>query len=77
MRDGHVRIGDAVAVFGMGAIGLMAVQLAKLAGAHPVIAVDPLPLRRKVALECGADLVLDPSSEDAGEENLLSIRTVV
>ncbi|MBV7335178.1 zinc-binding alcohol dehydrogenase [Chloroflexi bacterium TSY] len=66
VRDGHVRIGDAVAVFGMGAIGLMAVQLAKLAGAHPVIAVDPLPLRRKVALECGADLVLDPSSEDAG-----------
>ena len=27
VRDGHVRIGDAVAVFGMGAIGLMAVQL--------------------------------------------------
>ena len=63
IRDGHVRIGDAVAVFGMGAIGLMAVQLAKLAGAHPVIAIDPLESRRKVALEVGADLVVDPKQE--------------
>jgi threonine dehydrogenase-like Zn-dependent dehydrogenase len=68
VRDGHVRLGDAVAVFGMGAIGLLALQLARLAGAHPVIAVDPLPLRRQVARECGADLVLDPSSCDAGLE---------
>ena len=57
VRDGHIRIGDAVAVFGLGGIGLMALQLAKLAGAHPVIGVDPLELRRNVALECGADMV--------------------
>ena len=68
LRDGHVRIGDAVAVFGMGAIGLMAVGLAKLAGAFPVIAVDPLPLRRQVAAECGADIVLNPLDCDAGLE---------
>ena len=68
VRDGPVRIGDAVAVFGMGAIGLMAVQLAKLAGAHPVIAIDPLENRREVALEVGADLVLDPAACDAGLE---------
>lgn len=68
VRDGHIRIGDAVAVFGMGAIGLFVVQLAKLAGAHPVIAVDPIPLRRDVAEECGADLVLDPGACDAGLE---------
>ena len=68
IRDGHVRIGDAVAVFGMGGIGLMALQLAKLAGAYPVIGVDPLELRRNVALECDADLVLDPSKEDVGLE---------
>lgn len=68
LRDGHVRIGDAVAIFGMGAIGLVVMQLAKLAGAYPVIAVDPLPLRREVALECGADLVLDPTHCDAGLE---------
>ncbi|MDQ3247668.1 MAG: zinc-binding alcohol dehydrogenase, partial [Chloroflexota bacterium] len=68
IRVGNVRIGDAVAVFGMGAIGLIALQIAKLAGAYPVIAVDPLPLRRAVALECGADMVLDPAHEDAGLE---------
>lgn len=68
VRDGHVRLGDAVAVFGMGAIGLMALQLARLAGAHPVIAVDPLELRRRVARQCGADLVLDPANCDAGLE---------
>lgn len=68
VRNGHVRIGDAVALFGMGAIGLMAVQLARLAGVHPVIAVDPLELRRAVAAECGADLVLDPTACDAGLE---------
>lgn len=68
VRDGHVRLGDAVAVFGMGAIGLMALQLARLAGAHPVIAVDPIPLRRAVARELGADLTLDPGAGDAGKE---------
>jgi threonine dehydrogenase-like Zn-dependent dehydrogenase len=68
LRDGHVRIGDAVAIFGMGAIGLMALQLARLAGARPVIAVEPLELRRQVAEKCGADLVLDPTSCDAGLE---------
>ena len=68
VRDGHIRIGDAVAVFGMGAIGLFVLQLAKLAGAYPLIAVDPIPLRRDVALECGADIVMDPTSCDAGLE---------
>ena len=68
VRDGHIRIGDAVAVFGMGAIGLFVLQFAKLTGAFPVIAVDPIELRRDVALECGADLVLDPTSCDAGME---------
>lgn len=68
VRDGNVRIGDTVAVFGMGAIGLMALQMAKIAGAHPVIALEPLPLRRDVATACGADLVLDPTVCDAGLE---------
>jgi len=66
VRDGHVRIGDAVAVFGLGAIGQFAVQLAKLGGAYPVIGVDLYELRRDVAAKCGADLVLDPNEEDVG-----------
>lgn len=68
VRDGHVRIGDAVAVSGLGAIGLIAVQFCRLAGAHPIIALDPLANRRAVARACGADLVLDPTQCDAGVE---------
>lgn len=66
LRDGNVRIGDAVAIFGMGAIGLIALQLAKLAGAYPVIAIDPLENRRNAATACGADLLINPAIQDAG-----------
>ena len=66
VRDGHVRIGDGVAVFGLGAIGLIAVQAARLAGAYPVIGVDPVTSRRQLALDLGVDHVLDPSAVDAG-----------
>jgi threonine dehydrogenase-like Zn-dependent dehydrogenase len=68
IRDGHVRVGDRVAVFGLGAIGLMAVQLARIAGASSVIASDPIARRRAVAAATGADLVLDPTEVDAGLE---------
>jgi len=68
VRDGHVRVGDAVAVFGMGAIGLMAVQIARLSGAQPVIAVEPFANRRGAAAACGADRVLDPAEGDVGLE---------
>ncbi len=68
MRDGNVRVGDAVAIFGMGAIGLMCVQIAAICGAHPVIAIEPLANRRRAAEACGADLVLDPTACDAGVE---------
>jgi threonine dehydrogenase-like Zn-dependent dehydrogenase len=66
IRDGQVRLGDRVAVFGLGAIGALAVQMAKLAGASFVAAIDPLDRRRLAALQTGADLAIDPLSEDAG-----------
>lgn len=68
VRDGQVRIGDAVAVFGMGAIGLMVLQVLQLAGAHPIIAVEPLASRRTLAETSGADLTLDPAGCDVGAE---------
>ncbi len=64
VRDGNVRIGDGVAVFGLGAIGLMTVQAARASGARRVIAVDPLASRRARALALGADLALDPAAGD-------------
>ncbi len=68
MRDARIGLGDRVAVFGLGAIGLMAVQLARLGGAELVIAVDPIAARREVALALGADVTLDPraGNGDAG-----------
>ena len=66
LRDGDLRIGDSVAIFSLGAIGLMAVQLAKLAGCYPIIAIDPLANRREVALKTGADLAIDPINTDVG-----------
>ncbi len=68
IRDGHVRMGDHVVVFGLGAIGLIAAQMAKLSGAAKVIVCDPIEKRRKAALENGADAALDPSACDAGLE---------
>ncbi len=46
--------GDTVAVYGVGGIGINAVQGARYAGAKYVIAVDPLPNKREKALEVGA-----------------------
>lgn len=68
MRDANVKLGDRVAVFGLGAIGLMCVQLAKLAGAELVVGVDFLENRRTLATTYGADHVLDPRAvgNDAG-----------
>ncbi len=71
IRDGNIRLGDRVAIFGLGAIGLLAVQLARVAGASSVIAVDPLEMRRHAAAATGATIVLDPTACDAG----LEIRT--
>ena len=68
VRDAHIRLGDRVAVFGLGAIGLMTVQLARLAGARWVAAIDPIERRRAAAQRHGADLVLDPIQADAGHE---------
>lgn len=68
MRDAHVRIGDCTAVFGLGAIGLFAVQYCRLSGADLIVAVDPVEHRRALALRFGADVVLDPTACDAGLE---------
>lgn len=65
LRDGNLRIGDDTAVFGLGAIGLLAVQIARAAGAHRVFGVDPLPARRAYALQHGADAAFDPRDQDA------------
>ncbi len=58
---GHLRPGGTVAVVGCGPIGLLAIQLARAAGAANVVAVEPLETRRRAALELGADEALTPA----------------
>ena len=53
---------DRVCIFGAGPIGLLGVQIAKAAGAQ-VISIEPIPLRRQLAKEMGADAVFDPNSK--------------
>jgi len=68
VRDSRMRLGDRVAVFGLGAIGAIAAQMAKSAGASHVAVVDPIRRRRQAALEAGADAALDPAGHDIGLE---------
>ena len=68
VRDAGVRTGDNVVVVGLGAIGQIAIQLAKNAGASVVIGIDPIERRREIALKYGADFCLDPTACDAGLE---------
>jgi threonine dehydrogenase-like Zn-dependent dehydrogenase len=64
-RDGKVRLGDTVAVFGAGAIGQMAAQMARAAGARQVAVSEPIDRRREAAIDHGADLAVDPTVADA------------
>ena len=63
-----IRIGDTVAVFAQGPIGLCATAGAKLSGASLVIGVDRLPARLAMSLKMGADHVIDASKVDPVEE---------
>lgn len=55
-----VRLGTTVAIVGAGTIGLLAVQVAKLAGARRVLVVERLEQRRRLALDLGADFAVTP-----------------
>ncbi len=68
LRDCNMRLGDRVAVFGLGAIGALAAQMARLAGAGYVTVADPIAKRREAALRAGADAALDPAAQDVGLE---------
>jgi len=68
IRDGHVRPGDNVAIFGLGAIGLIGVQLVAKLGARNIIAIDPIAHRREVAEKFGATETLNPIECDTGYE---------
>lgn len=63
LNTARVRAGESVAVFGLGGIGLASVMAAAVAGASPLVAVDPVPAKRELARELGATDAFAP--EDA------------
>jgi 2-desacetyl-2-hydroxyethyl bacteriochlorophyllide A dehydrogenase len=64
--DAQINLGETVAVFGLGVVGQLVCQLARLSGAD-VIAVDPIESRRELAGRLGAHMLLDPGSGSAAE----------
>ena len=69
-ESGSIRIGDTVAIFAQGPIGLSATAGARLCGATTIIAVDRLDARLAVSRKMGADHVVDASRADPVEEIL-------
>lgn len=64
IRRASVGAGDTVAVAGLGAMGCLLLQLARLQGAR-VVGVDPLPARRALAESLGADATVPPEAAAA------------
>lgn len=64
---GQIKIGDTVAVFAQGPIGLCATAGAKLRGATRIIVVDTVPARLEAARKMGADEVIDYTAVDPVE----------
>ncbi|MFZ0213011.1 MAG: alcohol dehydrogenase catalytic domain-containing protein [Candidatus Acidiferrales bacterium] len=68
VESGNVQIGDIVAIFAQGPIGLCATAGARLKGASLIIAVESDPVRMQMARRMGADVVLDHTKTDVVAE---------
>jgi D-arabinose 1-dehydrogenase-like Zn-dependent alcohol dehydrogenase len=66
VERGALRPGERVGIWGIGGLGTHGVQVARMAGASFVAAVDPLPEARERALALGADLAVDPADDVNG-----------
>jgi S-(hydroxymethyl)glutathione dehydrogenase/alcohol dehydrogenase len=64
LNSARVRPGESVAVVGCGGVGLAALQGARLAGAHPIVAVDRVGAKLDLARACGASHCVDAASVD-------------
>ena len=62
--------GETVAVIGCGGVGLATINAAKIAGAGRIIAADPIPEKRALAMKLGATDVVDAMADDAAAQIL-------
>ena len=68
VHDAQIKVGDRVAIFGMGALGLLAVQIARMAGAEMIAAVDTIDNRLALAKQFGADATFNARTCDPALE---------
>ena len=71
VNTARVPPGASVAVFGLGGVGLASVLGAVASGANPIVAVDPIPAKRDLALSLGATHAVE-----AGETTVEAIRDI-
>ncbi len=64
IRKVKLEIGESLMVMGLGLLGQLAVKLARVAGATPIVACDPVASRREEALKNGADYAFNPFDKD-------------
>lgn len=60
----NIKLGDEVLIIGGGPIGLMMLQLVKMAGSSKIILSEPVAEKRDLGKKLGADLVINPLEED-------------
>lgn len=68
IRKVKLEIGESLMVMGLGILGQLAVKLARVAGASPIVACDPVKERREEALRNGADYAFDPLEKDFAQK---------
>ena len=64
VRKARIELGEKVAVLGLGLIGQLALQFASLSGASPAVGIDRVEKRMNIALDCGAEQVINSGSDD-------------
>ena len=67
-NNARLAIGESIAIFGAGGIGLNIVQGAALAGGNPIIAIDRFDNRLELARSLGATHTVNVTTADAAEE---------
>ena len=63
-----ITLGRSAAVLGLGVIGQFALRCLIAAGAHPVVGIDAVAMRRQAATAAGADHVIDPAAGPVREQ---------
>jgi len=64
IRRASLQIDQSVAIFGLGIVGQLVLQLARISGAHPLVAIDLVDARLDLARANGATHTINPARED-------------